>query len=120
MKHQLSKVATIATLAFIGIGFAGTQQAKAGDCPKFNCDSDQKCITNMKPGCQAGIGKYRESSETQCANCDDDKDENNKCIAHMVYIGVESTWIFGCDDSKNNGWCEARFPAYTSFYERCS
>ena len=30
MKHQISKVALIATLAFIG--FAGTQQAKAGGC----------------------------------------------------------------------------------------
>ena len=32
MKLQIPKVATIAIIAFIGIGFAGTQQAKAAPC----------------------------------------------------------------------------------------
>lgn len=39
MKHQISKVALIAAFAFIGAGFAGTQQANAGTCPPVNCDS---------------------------------------------------------------------------------
>lgn len=38
MKHQISKVALIATFAFIGVGFAGTQQAKATGCPNVNCN----------------------------------------------------------------------------------
>lgn len=45
MKHQISKVALMATLAFIGAGFAGTQQAKAADCPSDDCNFGEDLIT---------------------------------------------------------------------------
>ncbi len=47
MKHRISKVALIATLAFIGVGFAGTQQAKAGPCMPDYCGGDSCTYTTV-------------------------------------------------------------------------
>ena len=49
MKIQIVKVALMATLAFIGAGFAGTQQAKATDCKPDSCqDAFETTCTNCK------------------------------------------------------------------------
>ena len=47
MKHQISKVVVIATLAFIGAGFAGTQQAKATSCTPDYCSGDSCTYTTV-------------------------------------------------------------------------
>lgn len=90
MKHQISKVALIATLAFIGAGFAGTQQAKATDCGTPNCGS-QCFAADGKPfaegdGCSVtqfisddyGTKKF-------CTNCNA---KEKPCTYHMrtLYI----------------------------------
>lgn len=45
MKHQISKLALIVTLVFIGVGFSGTPQAKAEDCPPINCGKKDVKVT---------------------------------------------------------------------------
>lgn len=50
MKHQISKVALMATLACIGVGFAGTQQANAAPCDPHEFFEDEYiCQDNAAP-----------------------------------------------------------------------
>lgn len=78
MKHQISKVALITALAFIGVGFAGTQQAKAGDCAS-SCESDDctrtpaQKVMDFAVGCtyssveNSGPGAF--GMKNECATC---------------------------------------------------
>lgn len=79
MKHQISKVALAATLAFIGFGFTGTQQAKASDCSNQNCNSScaacDGILTNPR------IEEYTTTSAV-CVNCD------GHCPSHFYKVHV--------------------------------
>lgn len=99
MKHQISKVALMAALAFIGVGFAGTQRANAfctSSCTSDDCalnpmdylgDALSGCTTsstnNSGPG--ASGGRY------ECAVCGSD------CKAHYYYRAYQNkTKVISC------------------------
>lgn len=92
MKYQISKVAIIATLAFVGVAFTGTQQANASDCGKS--PAEPSTCDNFCPD-------GRLSSSGPLSGIPDDKpvckDFNGDCTFHYVDY---STRYYNCVDTQ--------------------